>query len=85
MADATPALERMEGSLRALRNRMKLQDPRKQRVDLLLLRVADRFGKDSTAAKIARVDTATAAIDALFGAGTFKPGMDEAEAAVNAL
>ncbi len=85
MTDATPALERMESSLRALRNRMKLTDPRKQRVDLVLLLVADRFGTDSALAKIARVNNASDAIDTLFGSGSFNPVMNEAEDSVNAL
>jgi hypothetical protein len=82
MAEARTALVGLETALRALKNRMKPTDPRKQRVNLLLLAVANKFGADAPQAEIQRVERSTAAVGALFGSGSFGSVIGEAEAAV---
>lgn len=85
MADATPALEQMESELRDLLGRMKLHDPRRQSVNLLLFRIPSKYGVNASEAQIARLNSSTGAIKVLLVTGSFNTVITEAQAAVNAL
>lgn len=85
MPAAKPALNALKDELRDLKGRMALTDPRKQRVNNLLLAIGDKLSASATAAQIAAITAAAAAIKALFGVGTFDGAMLTAEASVAAL
>lgn len=85
MADATPALQHLASALQDLKTRMKTSDPRKRRINLLLLAIGGKFGADATAAQIGRIGGSARAVGGLLAQGVFADVMFEAESTVAAL